>query len=76
MYTAWRPRLTLAAGDVQNGIFCRAESGIHRAAHRYRPGTGFANPSVYCPDLMRLIGHISDTMRADIAGRLERKAAG
>jgi uncharacterized protein len=60
---------------------CRA-CGIRRVcggglyAHRYRPGTGFANPSVYCPDLMRLIGHISDTMRADIAARLERKAAG
>jgi uncharacterized protein len=26
--------------------------------HRYRTGTGFANPSVYCPDLMRLIDHI------------------
>jgi uncharacterized protein len=59
---------------------CRA-CGIRRVcggglyAHRYRPGTGFANPSIYCPDLMRLIGHISDTMRADIAARLERKAA-
>lgn len=39
-------------------------------AHRYRPGTGFANPSVYCPDLMRLIGHIRDTVAADIASRL------
>ncbi len=27
-------------------------------AHRYRSGTGFANPSVYCPDLMKLIKHI------------------
>ena len=40
-------------------------------AHRYRPGTGFANPSVYCPDLMRLIGHIRETVAADIALRLE-----
>jgi uncharacterized protein len=39
-------------------------------AHRYRPGTGFANPSVYCPDLMRLIGHIRKTVAADIASRL------
>jgi uncharacterized protein len=60
---------------------CRA-CGIRRVcggglyAHRYRPGTGFANPSVYCPDLMRLIGHISDTVQADIAARLGRKAAG
>src|SRR5262245_18306714 len=27
-------------------------------AHRYRAGIGFANPSVYSPDLQRLIGHI------------------
>ena len=27
--------------------------------HRYRSGSGFANPSVYCPDLMRLITHVS-----------------
>ena len=35
-------------------------------AHRYRSGTGFANPSVYCPDLIPLIGHIRDTMQADL----------
>src|ERR1035438_7408639 len=39
-------------------------------AHRYRAGTGFANPSVYCADLIRLISHIHDTMRADIRARL------
>ncbi|MBL7497075.1 FxsB family radical SAM/SPASM domain protein [Frankia sp. CNm7] len=26
--------------------------------HRYRPGTGFTNPSVYCADLYALITHI------------------
>ncbi len=45
-------------------------------AHRYRPGTGFANPSVYCPDLMRLIGHIRETVTADIALRLDRRGLG
>jgi len=35
-------------------------------AHRYRPGSGFLNPSVYCPDLMRLINHIRDRMQGDI----------
>jgi uncharacterized protein len=35
-------------------------------AHRYRSGTGFANPSVYCPDLIQLIGHIRDTMQTDL----------
>ena len=43
-------------------------------AHRYRPGTGFANPSVYCPDLMRLIEHICETVQADIDTRLERRS--
>jgi uncharacterized protein len=38
-------------------------------AHRYRPGSGFANPSVYCPDLMQLITHIQSTMRKDISSR-------
>ena len=38
-------------------------------AHRYRSGTGFSNPSVYCPDLMRLIDHISETVKADVADR-------
>jgi len=35
-------------------------------AHRYRPGTGFANPSVYCADLRRLIEHVATTVRSDI----------
>jgi uncharacterized protein len=43
-------------------------------AHRYSPGTGFANPSVYCPDLMRLIKHIRQTMESDIAQRIARRA--
>lgn len=43
--------------------------------HRYRLGTGFANPSVYCPDLMRLIGHIRETVQADIARRLLTREA-
>jgi uncharacterized protein len=41
-------------------------------AHRYRSGTGFANPSVYCPDLMRLIDHISAVARSDLSARLRR----
>jgi uncharacterized protein len=39
--------------------------------HRYRTGVGFANPSVYCPDLMALISHIRDVLQADVRGRLE-----
>jgi len=45
-------------------------------AHRYRPGTGFYNPSVYCPDLIKLIGHIRETMRADIAERRKKQVFG
>jgi uncharacterized protein len=58
---------------------CRA-CHLHRIcggglyAHRYRPGAGFANPSVYCPDLLRLIGHISQTMLADANARRESAA--
>jgi uncharacterized protein len=35
-------------------------------AHRFRHGTGFLNPSVYCPDLMRLINHVRRLMETDI----------
>ncbi len=44
-------------------------------AHRYRAVTGFANPSVYCPDLMRLIGHIRQRVEADISSRIARREA-
>ncbi|WP_239115656.1 FxsB family cyclophane-forming radical SAM/SPASM peptide maturase [Planotetraspora kaengkrachanensis] len=42
-------------------------------AHRYREGEGFANPSVYCPDLLHLIGHVRDTVEADIRHRRSRR---
>jgi uncharacterized protein len=38
-------------------------------AHRYRPGSGFANRSVYCPDLMALIEHIGQTVQNDLKRR-------
>jgi uncharacterized protein len=40
--------------------------------HRYRSGDGFLNPSVYCPDLTRLIEHIVGRFRADVARLSER----
>jgi uncharacterized protein len=43
-------------------------------AHRYRSGSGFANPSVFCPDLMRLIDHIGQTVEADLNDRFARHA--
>lgn len=40
--------------------------------HRYRPGSGFLNPSVYCADLRRLVEHIRDTVCADLPTLRER----
>ncbi|MGW0809365.1 FxsB family cyclophane-forming radical SAM/SPASM peptide maturase [Nonomuraea sp. NPDC002799] len=36
-------------------------------AHRFHPDTGFAEPSVYCPDLYRLISYIGARCRRDMA---------
>ncbi|MBM2621411.1 FxsB family radical SAM/SPASM domain protein [Actinoplanes sp. LDG1-06] len=52
---------------------CRA-CPIHRICgggnytHRFREGSGFLNPSVYCPDLMFLIEHV----RARVSGELAK----
>jgi uncharacterized protein len=61
----------LAVGDLRGNPspICRACSVFDTCGgglypHRYRPGSGFSNPSVYCHDLKRLIEHV--------AGRLER----
>lgn len=35
--------------------------------HRYRAGEGFLNPSVYCPDLLRLITSIRGYVTAEVA---------
>jgi len=57
---------------------CRA-CPVHRVCggglyvHRYRSGTGFLNPSVYCPDLMHLIRHIYQVVQTDIRTRLLRR---
>ena len=40
--------------------------------HRYAPGTGFANPSVYTADLRVLTTHIRDRALADAAALLGR----
>ena len=34
--------------------------------HRYRPGSGFRNPSVYCADLFHLIRHVRGRLDADM----------
>jgi uncharacterized protein len=55
-----------ALSGTCRGCRIRRVCGGGLYAHRYRPGTGFANPSVYCPDLMCLIDHIREVMSADI----------
>ncbi|MGI5470850.1 FxsB family cyclophane-forming radical SAM/SPASM peptide maturase [Streptomyces sp. CA-132043] len=61
------------AGAAALAPVCRAcplvrVCGGGQYAHRYRRGSGFANPSVYCADLQRLIRHA--------AGRLAGAARG
>ncbi len=40
--------------------------------HRYGADHGFRHPSVYCPDLQRLIRHIADRVRSDLTARRAR----
>ena len=44
----------------------RQVCGAGHYAHRYRPGLGFRNPSVYCPDLRRIICHVTDRLANDL----------
>jgi len=37
-------------------------------AHRYRAGTGFRNPSVYCADLRQLIEHVRRRVARSLSG--------
>ena len=43
--------------------------GAGHYAHRYRPGAGFRNPSVYCADLRRLIDHVGRRVTTDLRER-------
>lgn len=54
----------------------RRVCGAGLYAHRYRPGHGFYSPSVYCPDLIKLIGHIRETVQADIDVRRGKQDSG
>lgn len=40
--------------------------GAGHYAHRYRPGQGFRNPSVYCADLRTLIEHVRARLTTDV----------
>ncbi|MFF3640285.1 FxsB family cyclophane-forming radical SAM/SPASM peptide maturase [Streptomyces sp. NPDC002564] len=45
--------------------------GAGNYTHRYRRGSGYLNPSVYCADLARLIAHVGERVLLDV-----REAAG
>ncbi|MFC3985358.1 FxsB family cyclophane-forming radical SAM/SPASM peptide maturase [Streptosporangium jomthongense] len=60
--------LALAAECRQCPVGGVCGGGLY--AHRYRAGSGFANPSVYCPDLLRLVGHVRKTVEKDLAARV------
>jgi uncharacterized protein len=64
-----------ALSGACRGCRIRRVCGGGLYAHRYRSGSGFANPSVYCPDLMRLIDHIRQVMSVDITTRLASREA-
>lgn len=58
-----------AAGLCATCRSCRLHEvcGGGLRAHRYREGAGFDHPSVYCPDLMHLIGHVRTRVARDLA---------
>jgi uncharacterized protein len=53
----------------------RSACGGGLYSHRYDEGTGFLNPSVYCPDLFALITHIRGRMLEDLTARRTRDVA-
>jgi uncharacterized protein len=52
----------------------RRVCGGGQYAHRFRSGSGFANPSVYCDDLIRLISHIRTVVQSDVTALREATA--
>jgi uncharacterized protein len=59
-----------ALSTTCSGCRIRDICGGGAYTHRYRAGDGYHNPSVYCPDLLKLIDHIAGTVRDDLL-RLE-----
>lgn len=54
-----------ALGDACAACPVRRVCGAGHYAHRYKPGEGFRNPSVYCSDLLLFIEHVRDRVVAD-----------
>jgi uncharacterized protein len=63
------------------GSVCRRCPLVHVCGgglypHRYRPGHGFDNPSVYCADLTQMIGHVMDVEQGHGRGVAAAAATG
>ncbi len=77
---AAHPLLRAAGGGLAAlGAECRACPVVRLCggglrAHRYRPGSGFSNPSVYCADLKLLTEHIRDRVTADARALMGRSS--
>ncbi|MET9489256.1 FxsB family cyclophane-forming radical SAM/SPASM peptide maturase [Nocardia sp. NPDC006630] len=74
---------SVIARQIGTGALCETclECPIHSVCggghyvHRYREGSGFRNPSVYCADLLKLITHIESRVRADLESALAASTA-
>lgn len=58
----------LALADQCRRCSIRRVCGGGFYPHRYRSGSGFRNPSVYCPDLFALISRIGRRLELDLRG--------
>jgi uncharacterized protein len=64
----------IVARQIGRDALCTTcqECSVHRVcggghyAHRYRPGAGFRNQSVYCADMLRIIDHVQRRVTADL----------
>jgi uncharacterized protein len=56
-----------ALGDECLTCPVRTVCGGGHYAHRYRPGSGFRHPSVYCADLRTVIRHVGGRVRRHLA---------
>jgi uncharacterized protein len=69
---------TLARACQECPVVSTCGGGLY--AHRYRAGEGFANPSVYCADLLKLIQHVQarlgQSVHAITAASLDGLASG
>jgi len=56
----------LALSDECRECHLQPICGAGHYSHRYRTGTGFRNPTVYCHDLQRLITHVHGVVSRDV----------